>query len=306
MGFLAVAARPRSRCGPGRNHLVGKIQVVKRRINVNHKNLLIVIALALILSACSLPLPPGSGDDATPTPVANTPNPEPTTESGQYNQKCPTDAEMWEAIGLTDVKPVFTGEGIPWDSCKWNWQAYNRDESITLELQDQWQATVTLVSGEVLVYKNNVDINEVAGFTLRYVPAYDQNHWVNNDCALLAQEYAFGQRRDPAYVTVSGNLSCNSPAPQSHVCPTTTTQVAALIGGDPDQWTAPDWELGAWVFKASEGQYVVLQVPASLKGASDVVRLDYWNGQKNMADSFLPGDKGIGLNEASFHCHAEE
>jgi hypothetical protein len=124
---------------------------------------------------------------------------------------------------------------------------------------------------------------------------------------LLAQELAFGLRRDPAYPTVSGNLSCGDLTElDNSVCPATAVQVAALIGGDPNQWTAPDWELGAWVFKAQAGQYVKLTIPSSLKGAADVVRLDYWNGSTNAADSFGPGEGGLSLNEASFHCHAAQ
>jgi hypothetical protein len=245
---------------------------------------------------------------ATPSPTATAAGLETATPAAVA--ACPTDAQMWAMVGLPDnVRPVFHGEGVAWDACQWQWQAYATDVAITLPLPADWQATVTLSDGTVAVYRGQSDlkVQDVAGFNLRYTPAYPADHWVNSDCALLAQELSFGLRRDPAYTTVEGNLICSDMAEiDTSVCPSTTAQVAALVGGDPDQWSAPDWELGAWVFKAQNGQFVKLSVPSSLQGAADIVRLDYWNGQSNAADSLAPGEGGLALNEASFHCHAAQ
>lgn len=218
---------------------------------------------------------------------------------------CPTDAQMWKMVGLPEnVKPVFHGESISWDSCQWQWQAYDTSVSIALPLPQDWVATVTLADGTVAVYRGaeGLTVDNVAGFNLRYVPAYPEEHWVRNDCAFLAQEIGFGLRRDPSYQTVAGNLVCENLA-EINGCPTTVEQVSALIGGTPSQWTAPDWEGGAWVFKANPEEFVLLSIPASLNLDGQVVKLDYWNGQTNSAASLLPGNAGIALNEASFHCH---
>lgn len=243
---------------------------------------------------------------ATVTPAAPTSAP----VSGEEVAACPSDGEMWQLIGLPDnVRPVFHGESVSWDPCQWQWQAYSTSVSITLPLPVDWQATVTLKDGTVAVYRgeSGLEVQDVAGFNLRYVLAYPANHWVWDDCALWAQEAAFGQRRNPSYGTVSGNLSCSDMTEfDTSVCPSTTAQVAALVGGNPEQWTAPDWELGAWVFKAPAGQFVKLTVPSTLQGAAEVVRLDYWNGGTNAAASFGPGEGGLALNEAAFHCHAAE
>lgn len=224
--------------------------------------------------------------------------------------ECPTDGEMWEMLGLPEnVKPVFLGENNPDDPCHWQWQAYDTGEGIDLPLPEEFQATVTKIDGVVATYRgeDGLVLDDVAGFDLRYTKPYPADHFVHDDCALLAQEMAFGLRRDPSYETVSGNLVCKDLASFSvSSCPVNTAQVAALIGGNADQWTAPDWDKGAWVFEADAGQFIILKVPTSLEGADDVVRLEYWNGQTESAASFNPGEGGIGLDKASFHCHASE
>lgn len=221
--------------------------------------------------------------------------------------RCPEDGEMQEVFGFHDIYPVFTGEAVRWDSCKWNWQMYaNSDEGITFTLPANWQATVTKVGGRVEVWRGPAEVGDVVGFTLRYVPAYAHDHWIHDDCRLLSQEHAFGQRRVPSYQTVPGNVECEGFDPRSDVCPTTEVEVAALIGGDALNWTAPDWELGAWTFKASQDEYIGLKVPETLADAQEIVRLDYWDGEAGAPATLLPGNEGLALNEASFHCHAAE
>ncbi|MEA2057046.1 MAG: hypothetical protein U9O78_05090 [Patescibacteria group bacterium] len=224
--------------------------------------------------------------------------------------RCPEDGEMREALGFDDanIYPVFTGEAVRWDSCKWNWQMYaNSDEGITFTLPSNWQATVTKVGGRVIeVWRGPAEVGDVVGFTLRYVPAYAQDHWVYGDCSLLSQEHAFGQRRNPSYQTTSGNVECEGFDPRLDACPTDKSEIAALIGGDPSDWNKPDWELGAWVFQADPGEYHILEIPKLLGDAEEVIRLDYWDEEAGAPATLLPGNEGLGLNQASFHCHAEE
>jgi len=250
-----------------------------------YKFLILILLAASVIAA---PVPVSAQDDETP---------------------CPTDRAMWIALQFTDITPVFTGEGVSWDHCKWNWQANNiLDMGITLSLPENWQATVTtLPDGEVSVWRGPATIEEVVGFTLRFVSTYEETHWVHDDCALLAQESSFGLRRDPSYLTVNGNLECEALEEfDPEVCPTAPEAVAALVGGLPNQWTAPDWDLGAWIFQAPEDEFILLQIPQSLTEADEVVHIDYWDGEAETPASLAPGDRGLSLNEASFHCHAEE
>lgn len=215
---------------------------------------------------------------------------------------CPTDEEMQQALNFVeDIRPVFTGEGIDWDGCKWNWQAYATTESISMTVPTGYLATLTRKNGEVQVWRGPATINDVAGFTLRFTPAYEEEHWVHDDCALLSQEIAFGLRREPAYGTSSGNLICKTEPVEivdgtSTSCPDSVEQVAAIVGGNPDQWTVPDWSGGAWVFK-SDGSFVTLNVP-SIDGQTWI---DYWNGEIGAADRLEVGES-LALSDASFHC----
>ena len=226
-------------------------------------------------------------------------------------EECPTDREMWVSLGLTEVTPVFVGEGIEWDSCHWQWQANDvLDEGISLRIPTYWQATTSNSDGEIEVWRGPIRVNNVIGFDLRYTPAYTEDHWVQDDCSLLAQETAFGLRRDPWYLTLNGNLNCE-PLEEfdPEVCPTSQEEIAALIGGEPSMWTEPDWELGAWTFSSGdEENFILLQVPMSLKSAEEIVRIDYWNAQSIPPgpDTLTADDRGISLPEASFHCHAAE
>lgn len=247
------------------------------------------MAMALVLSAFSPALAQPEFQEGTPL-------------------SCTTDEELWEKVALAGSKPVFTSEGIAWEDCKWNWQSNDVGVSINLSVPESYQATVTLSDGTVAAYRgtDGLVVADVVGYTLRYVEPYPADHWVHDDCQLLAHELAFGLRRDPAYTTIAGNLTCDSIETMSvDVCPVDANQVAALIGGEASQWTAPDAEDGAWMFKAGEGQFIVLKVPFSLDGAAAVIQLDYWDGDLGAPASFYPGEGGIGLNEASFHCRGE-
>jgi hypothetical protein len=217
-------------------------------------------------------------------------------------QGCPTDAEMQRAFGFDTkgIKPVFTGtESEP---AKWTLQAAGVGVFKEVPFLKDWQLTVTLPDGTVEVWKGDGKKRDITGATLRYVPTYPDNHWVRDDKDLLAHEFNFGwgQGRDPRYITRNGNLDV--PEWQDYdgsTCPVNTVQTAALVGGSYKNWTEPDWDGGAWVFKAELNQYYLLtasQVPAHNSW------IDYWNGQKKAADKLINWAT-LALNEASFHCH---
>lgn len=88
------------------------------------------------------------------------------------------------------------------------------------------------------------------------------------------------------------------PSGSGKVCPSSTEEVAALVGGSANMWTPPDWSGGAWVFR-SGGEFINLTVP-TIEGFNTWV--DYWNGSKGAPDKLNPG-QSLALNEASFHCH---
>ena len=92
-----------------------------------------------------------------------------------------------------------------------------------------------------------------------------------------------------------------TPVPQASgkVCPSSTGEVAALVGGSANMWTPPDWSGGAWVFR-SGGEFINLTVP-TIQGSNTWI--DYWNGSKGAPDKLNPGQT-LALNEASFHCHS--
>lgn len=220
---------------------------------------------------------------------------------------CLSDAEMQSDFGFTDILPVFTGGGVVSDSCKWNWQSAGIiSASIELKLPTNWEATIRTVSGIVAVYYGPADLKDVNGFTARFLPAYKTDaNWALNPCMLLDRENDFGKSRIPAYQTVAGNFNCPGAAEvnfpgtlkmTANSCPTATTaQIAAAIGGNADNWTAPTAPGGAWVFKSAD--FVTLNVPG-------FGRIDYWNSQTNKPASLTTGS--LSLEDASFHCNAAD
>lgn len=238
---------------------------------------------------------------------------EPTQQSGAVQSGCPTDNEMQTMLGFNrmspGIKPVFTGENIPWDPCKWNWQA-NEKTTLVFTLPNDWQSTITRAAdGVVQVYYGPVELN-VRGFTLRYRPVYntESTSWVNDPCELIKRENAFGQRRLPSYNTTSGNVSCSSsPTPtlsQSGTI-TTTTSISAKssidqqwlaknIGGNADKWTPPTWSGGAWVFN-DKGKPVSLRYPRE-------GRLEVWiRGSTSITAANATVLEGKTFDEASYH-----
>jgi hypothetical protein len=125
---------------------------------------------------------------------------------------CPTDGAMQSLFGFDQlgIKPVFTGEGVPWDHCKWTLQAIGIGK-FNLPLLKDWEFTVTRAADDVVaVYNGDGTTLSVKGASIRYIPAYntEATMWLRNGCELLDREDSFGHRRVPVYHTVSGNVAC--------------------------------------------------------------------------------------------------
>lgn len=204
----------------------------------------------------------------TPTPAASaTAVPPTTTPAPKVAVPCPTDEEMRRALEFDrlGIKPVFTGEGIVWDPCKWNWQS-NDLNAVPITLPDGWQATTTRGSdGAVQVWKGPAPKMDVRGFTLRFLRPYDrqESRWALDNCELLTRENAFGERRNPSYPTTNGNVSCASNPPKNSGSGSISKSwLRDNVGGREDKWTEPDWSGGAWVYK-DKGTFVPMKYPGS-------------------------------------------
>lgn len=221
---------------------------------------------------------------------------------------CKTDAEVIALFGLDELEvPVFTGENVPWDFCKWNLQSPVEG----LPLPAGWELTARRMDRSIAVYYGPLTEKlNVLGGTIRQLDVYntDATKWANNKCEMLAREEAFGMRRNPAYHTYAGNFTCAGSAPtptptpagQTASCFSSPQAIAEKIGGTAQYWQAPDWEGGAWVYCPKSMQpgckekWVELKVPG-------FGYLDYWNGQKGAADKLTTG--AVTVDEASFHCN---
>ncbi len=231
---------------------------------------------------------------------------------------CPTDGSMQELFGfdVRGIKPVFTGENIPWDHCKWTLQTVGVG-IFELPLLKDWQFTVTRADDVVSAYYGDGNTLKVKGATIRYLAAYNSSEtsWVNDGCQLLDREDSFGHRRKPVYHTVSGNIACSGFAHPIGVAastavvnvngPTDPTYswnarcfdkawLSTKVGGPVEFWTIPDWDGGAAVYK---GPHVVLYYPG-------FGSLDVWIGSKLVSITAMNANQ---LQErtfdgASFHC----
>ncbi len=207
-----------------------------------------------------------------------------------FSGDCPTDGEMQAAHGFDDlgIKPVNTGRGVKWDGCKWTLQAVSRHVFEDVPFLEGWQYTYTDRNGQPTVAYGDGKTHDIMGATIRYLPFYEGSdnpgRWVLNPNYLFAGEMRYGLTSDPAYLHENFNLELNS-------CPTTTAEVAEMVGGEAEDWTAPDWEGGAWDY---DGPSINFTVPSDLPNWVDL------NGQPIWA-----GRDGSGA-EFSYHCHDGE
>jgi hypothetical protein len=85
---------------------------------------------------------------------------------------------------------------------------------------------------------------------------------------------------------------------QTTNCPSTRSEAASLIGGEPQYWTAPDWSGGAWVYR-NKGEFISLDYPG-------FGRLDVWiNGVVEISSANADLLSRYQFDEASFHCSVQ-
>jgi len=257
----------------------------------------------------TVPVPPSVLPTATPGAMAPTPSTSLPSGGADRPSNCPTDGAMQNVFGFDSrgIKPVFTGEGVPWDWCKWNVQAVGVG-TYDQPLLKGWEFTVTRADDVVAVYYGDGTTLKVKGATIRYLAAYNssETNWVNDACTLLQREDDFGHRRNPSYHTVSGNIPCSTFAhpmgatitsgDQFPGCPSQTTDwYASNIGGNVSKWSKPDWSGGAWVFK-DKGNSIALKYPSTGK-------LTVWiGGPVEITGANANLLVGKTFDEASFQC----
>lgn len=229
------------------------------------------------------------------------------------SDQCMTDGEMRAAHGFAsnEVKAVFTGMDVIWDSCKWDTQAVG----IGLYYQPylaNWEYTVTNSKGIVTVNKGPGG-EWIYGATIRQLDAMDnpEEYWLDDDVVLMAREYNFGYGRNPRYGTVPGvNLNLRGLWHQPSItqtCPAEgdTVQAAALLGGDdPKFWTAPDWERGAWKF-LSKGEGYHHLTWTGTPGFFDIWTAKWGAITVSTAEQARLYFGDLRFEEASYHCLPE-
>lgn len=252
--------------------------------------------------------------------IGNNPTVQPTSGGAV---SCMTDSDVMSLFGFGAIEVVRTD--APWDSCKWTRQ--NAPSTINFVLRDGWGLTYTDLDGNVWVTMGEGQFITARGFTLRQ----PGNQFLNEGATgYFNREWSFGiapERGTNTYahcpdssfadqvtltaeqVRICGEqgatTNVTTPVPtatrgatvNNAACPTTTAQVAQMVGGSASNWTAPDWDGGAWIFD-SGSQFVTLTVP-TVTGASTWI--DYWN---NGEAKLNPG-QSHSLSDASFHCHAQ-
>lgn len=77
-------------------------------------------------------------------------------------------------------------------------------------------------------------------------------------------------------------------------CFKNTKEIAAIVGGEPEYWTAPEFKDGAWIFDAGSQNWITLTIP-DWGG-----QIDYWGGEAVGSDSITNGS--VVVDSASFHC----
>jgi hypothetical protein len=213
--------------------------------------------------------------------------------------RCFTDKE-WNALVDPQgrIKLLDTDDGIAWEACKRTLQA-NADhvfEDVIFPLDTL--VTYTDPQGVVWADAGDGQPHDVMGATFRWLPSYmksEDTMWAMNPARFYAAEVRYGlidgeEGRDPAFLTWvdrEGPLG-EYFLDQETACPATAEEVAEVVGGLAQDWTAPDWEGGAWTYNGSKAE---LTVPEDLPAWIDFHGEAVWGG-----------DTVVG-KEASFHCH---
>lgn len=253
----------------------------------------------------------------TPTPVPVQPTPAPSQAAA--NAACPTDGQMQALFGFDKmnppIKPVFTGQSVPWEPCKWSLQ-WTGPGTLGLQMLPNWQFTVTRGNENVEVWYGDGQTRDVKGATIRFTPAYVGNagSWVTDGCTLLSKENDFGHGRNPAYDTINGNVCINGKSQPALTSQTgssnsgTTTfnllqecasatpqQVAQVVGGDPAGWSREDPGNfpTTWKYK-KKGTNVQLTNPGA------PATIDYWDGGVKTATQ--QGPLPVQVDEATLKC----
>lgn len=78
-------------------------------------------------------------------------------------------------------------------------------------------------------------------------------------------------------------------------CIKTKEEMAAVIGGNQDEWKEPEYEGGAWIFETEKENWTKLSVP-SWGGV-----IEYWNGETNSSTATKSGT--VWVDKASFRCN---
>lgn len=245
-----------------------------------HPIVLVLLVLMMAITACTIPSTPfGDGTPEAETPVDSPP---PSIPNAQSDVDCPTDGEMQEAHGFTDIKPVNTGLDVPWEGCKWTLQAVGQHVFEDVPFLMDYQYTYTDADGVPHVAYGDGKNHDIMGATFRYLPWYKANNeWVTYPNSIFAGETRYGLSMDPSYLHENYNLELGP-------CPSSTQEVASWIGGTASDWTAPDWEGGAWVY---DGPTISFTVPLGHPSWVDLDGAPLWQTQSGTADNF------------SYHCH---
>lgn len=275
-----------------------------------------------------IPTAPTAIPTAVTTAVPTAPV-QPTVPASSGAVSCKTDSDVMALFGFTANEIIRTD--APWDSCKWNRQ--NLPSTISFQLKDGWGLTYTDPQGNVWVTIGKGQQITARGFTLRqpgnqflalgptgyfnkewdfgFAPERGTNKYVHcpdeNIASLVtltteqAQKCA-GQGTKPASagaLVVTPSITGSGPTDPAFSWNTKcfdTAWLSSNIGGSTSNWTKPDWDGGAAVYKL-KGTLVPLQYPGFGK-------LVVWigSGPVEITATNAAQLTGKTFDEASFHC----
>lgn len=167
--------------------------------------------------------------------------------------------------------------------------------------------TCTLTIGDTFVFLGDDSFYQgVTAGTVRYISAYPQGDAVYGTppCELVRKEHDFGQAQVPPFPVFPGNFDCDgqtasyqasspSGGGASTGCPTSSSEAAALVGGNVDNWAVmPKTDNTGW-------KYGPGATPATLTAPS-FGRVDY---SDNGLIQLREGQSGSNITEATLWCN---